>query len=69
MSSNNLLNTGARAAKRPDMASYLQGISDRRMTELINKNNKTIHMPNQKNMSVPNHIFSWEYNMNELEFE
>jgi|688.fasta_scaffold00673_46 hypothetical protein len=69
MSSNNLLNTGARAAKRPDMASYLQGISDRRMTESINKNNKTIHMPNQKNMSVPNHIFSWEYNMNELEFE
>jgi hypothetical protein len=47
----------------------LQGMSDRRMTESINKNNKTIHMPNQKNMSVPNHIFSWEYNMNELEFE
>jgi hypothetical protein len=26
-------------------------------------------MSNQKNMSVPAPIFSWEYNMNELEFE
>lgn len=69
MSSNNLLNTEARAGKRPEMASYLQGMSDRRMNHSINRNNKNIHMPNQKNMSVPNHIFSWEYNMNELEFE
>jgi len=69
MSSNNLLKTEARAAKRSEMASYLQDMSDRRMSHSMNRNNKNIHMPNQKNMSVPNHIFSWEYNMNELEFE
>ena len=69
MSFKNLLKRETRAANRPEMASYLQDMSDRRMNHSMNRNNKNIHMPNQKNMSVPNHIFSWEYNMNELEFE
>jgi hypothetical protein len=68
MSSNTLLNKEGRSGTRPDMASFLQKF-ERRMLPTTNQNNKNINMSTKKNLSIPNHIFSWEYNMNELEFE
>jgi hypothetical protein len=68
MSSNTLLNKESRSSERPDMASFLQKF-ERRMLPTTNQNNKNTNMSTKKNLSIPNHIFSWEYNMNELEFE
>lgn len=69
MSFKNLLKRETRAANRPAMASFLQESTVRNAENPVKQKNKNLHMSNQKNMSVPNHIFSWEYNMNELEFE
>jgi hypothetical protein len=64
-----LLKRADRAANRPVMASFLQNSSLRAVAKTIKEKNKNIDMSNQKTMSVPAPIFSWEYNMNELEFE
>lgn len=69
MSFNNLLKRETRAANRPAMASFLQVSTLRTVAHTIQQKNKNIDMSNQKTLSVPSTIFSWEYNMNELEFE
>lgn len=69
MSFKNLLKRGSRAANRPAMASFLQDSTLRAVANTIKQKNKNIDMSTQKTMSVPAPIFSWEYNMNELEFE
>lgn len=51
------------------MASFLHESSLRAVANSIQQKNKNLDMSHQKSMSVPAHIFSWEYNMNELEFE
>lgn len=51
------------------MASFLQESTVRNAANPVKQKNKNLHMSNQKTMSVPAPIFSWEYNMNELEFE
>jgi len=69
MSFKNLLKRGSRVANRPPMASFLHESSLRAVANSIQQKNKNLDMSHQKSMSVPAHIFSWEYNMNELEFE
>ena len=69
MSFKNLLKLEPRTANRPPMASFLRESSLRAVVNSIQQKNKNLDMSHQKSMSVPAHIFSWEYNMNELEFE
>ncbi len=69
MSFKNLLKRGQRSADRPPMASFLQDSSVRSLATGIKQKNKNIDMSRQKSLSLPANIFSWEYNMNELEFE
>lgn len=69
MSFKTSLKRGNRAANRPVMAPFLQSSTIRTVANIIKEKNKNIGMYNQKTMSVPAPIFSWEYNMNELEFE
>lgn len=61
--------TKSRATNRSILASYLHKY-DERFGDKINKNNKkNIDMSTPKKQAISELIFSWEYNMNELEFE
>lgn len=69
MSSNILLKSKAKAAKKPAMASFLQDMLGKNSVSDNKKTFKNSYMSNLKTSSMPAPIFSWEYNMNELEFE
>lgn len=61
--------TKSRATNRSILASYLHKY-DERFGDKTNKNNKkNIDMSTPKKQAISELIFSWEYNMNELEFE
>ena len=62
-------NTKSRATNRPILASYLHKIEERFGNKSNKNNKKNIDMSTLKKQAIPELIFSWEYNMNELEFE
>ncbi|NDA61730.1 MAG: hypothetical protein EBX50_06780 [Chitinophagia bacterium] len=61
--------TESRATNRSILASYLYEYEDRSCNKSTENNKKNIDMSTLKKQAIPELIFSWEYNMNELEFE
>jgi len=61
--------TKSRATNRSILASYLHKYEERFGNKTPKNNKKNIDMSTLKKQAIPELIFSWEYNMNELEFE
>jgi len=61
--------TNSRATNRSILASYLHKYDERTDNKTQQNNKKNIDMSTPKKQAIPELIFSWEYNMNELEFE
>ncbi|MEI8111343.1 MAG: hypothetical protein WCH59_10165 [Chitinophagia bacterium] len=61
--------TKSRATNRSILASYLYEHEERLGNKSTKNNKKNIDMSTLKKQAIPELIFSWEYNMNELEFE
>lgn len=61
--------TKSRATNRSILASYLHRYDERFGDKNSKNNKKNIDMSTPKKQAISELIFSWEYNMNELEFE